>query len=135
MLTYVHCLWKEKNLYFLVVFFSYLNISILIAIKMDSSIKLFQIIQKHYQSIGIYGQNRSPINLKNWIFFICVIQLFAFPAIFLTFFATTMFEYGMILYALISITFCTSTYLFSIWQLKNMFEFEEFCEEFIGKRK
>lgn len=106
---------------------------------MNGSVKLFQIIQKNYQSIGIYppepGQNRAPTNSKNWIFLICVAQFSAFSAIYLLFYATSMFEYGMIFYSLISVSFCTSLYLFAIWQMEDMLKFKECCEGFIEKSK
>lgn len=106
---------------------------------MNGSIKLFQFIHKRYQLIGIYpprpNQNHSPINSKIRIFLVCLIQLFVFSTIFLLFYATSMFEYGITLYTLSSLALSMTAYLFPIWQMKNILQFHEFCESFIETSK
>lgn len=113
--------------------------SLLLTVKMAGSIKLFQFLQKCYQTIGIHPSQRNHkpllINCTKWIFVICQTQLLFSTVAFFVFEAESMFEYGFGFFALIAIINGIVIYLILIWQSENIVEFIENCEDFIVESK
>lgn len=108
-------------------------------VNMDGSMKIFQYYQKSLHFIGIYpsqpNEKQSPINLKNKILLIACLQTVLTTAAFIIFDATSMFDFGMAFFALISISECEFSVLILIWQSDNTFQFFTTCEKFIEKSK
>lgn len=108
-------------------------------VAMASSIQLFRFVQKCHQIVGIYpshpNQRRCSINPRNTIFLIASIQYAITTIAFFAFEANSMFDYGFGFFLLICILNITVNYLTFIWQLENMLDFIEMCEEFIEKSK
>lgn len=104
------------------------------------SIKLFQFMQKHYRAIGIQPHELNQIdhsffNTKNWILFICLIQLIITILAFLLFKARSMFELGLSVCFLLGLSAAGIFYIIYIWQIDNISKFIENCEKFIERSK
>lgn len=104
------------------------------------SIKLFQFIQKYYRAIGIHKPesnqvDRQSFNSINWFFFLNVIPMLIATTAFFLYKAESMFEYGLSVYYVFSLTFGEIFYVLPIWQTENLSKFIENCERFIEKSK
>lgn len=98
-------------------------------------IGLFKFIQKAYQEIGISpsdaNQNRKFINSKKWFIPFGLVQFFISSAAYLMIKANSMIEYGMAFYSCMTVLFYFTIYLISFWQMKNLLNYIESCEQFI----
>lgn len=104
------------------------------------SIKLFQFMQKHYRAIGIQPHELNQIdhsffNTKNWILFICLIQLVVPTLAFVLFKVTSMLDFGLSMCFLLGLSVCGVYYIIYIWQIDNISKFIENCELFIKQSK
>lgn len=115
------------------------SLSSVLIVTMAGSIKLFQFIQKTYQTIGIspskLNSKKCSINPKNTAFLIFLTQYTLTTVGFLMFDAYSMFDFGFAFFNLLSIINPTVIYLLFIWKLENTLNFIEKCEIFIAKSK
>lgn len=95
-------------------------------------IKLFQFIQRTYQTFGIYplqsNQNGSAINLRKFGFLFNLVQFFLSTTAYLLIEANSLNKYGMGFYT--SITIAVFSFF---WKMKNISNYIENCERFIEK--
>lgn len=100
-------------------------------------IKLFQFNRKYCQAAGIVlpNQNHFTFNSINLVVVICLVQLGLASVAFLLYDAQSMQEYGATFYGLSCIIEGFLAYFITIWKIKEIFEFTENCETFIGKSK
>lgn len=75
------------------------------------------------------------INRKNVMFFICEAQLVAALMTFMLFKAESIFEYGFPSVVILDIILGVAVYINFLLEVKNVSNFIENCETFIGKRK
>lgn len=105
-----------------------------------SSIKLFQFVRKFDQIFGHpcqlnqKKQCSSNSSAKTIFVISCAQYMFATFA-FLVFEAETMFDYGFVFFALVTIANSFAVYLIFVWQSENTLILIENCERFIGKSK
>lgn len=111
------------------------GISFILYVKMVSSIKLFQFIQKYNRTLGINSPKSNKTCLKNLIFVFCEVQFGAALIAFMSIEANSMLEYGITCFPFSCAMVGVIVYLISIWQIKNCSKLIENCERFIEKRK
>lgn len=87
-------------------------------------IKLFTIIQKLYQIIGVTNKN----GIRTYFFLFCFAQFSFSSAAHLLFEASSLTEYGLVFY--VSIT--TAIYAL-FWQMENTVDYIDNVEKFIQK--
>ena len=106
-------------------------ISLLSITTMDSSLKLFQLVQKFYQTMGIYPS--LTLNWKNLIFLLAMIlQLIGLFAFFL-FESTIISERGMVFFGITTNFYSLSDYSITLWRIPEILKLIELCEKFIEK--
>lgn len=115
------------------------SISYFTTVIMASSIKLFYSLQKFLRIIGICPpqstQNTDSLNLTNKFLIISFVLIIFTTLGFISFAATSLFDYGFAFYILIAIISASVIYLLLIRQFEETFDFIENCEQFIEKRK
>lgn len=104
----------------------------------DDKIKLFKFTQKLYRNIGILPPKSnprisSPINLKNFLFLLCLTQFFTSTVAYLWFDVHSMTQYGVTFYSCTSIAFAITLYVILLWQMENILKYIQNCERFIEK--
>lgn len=109
-------------------------------IKMAGSIKIFQFIQKYYQTVGIFPSKShriesSSINVKNVVFFIGILPYIVSLSAFLAFQVNSMLDVGISVFILISMVSTVFFYIIPTGQMKNTLMFVANCERFIEQRK
>lgn len=100
------------------------------------TVKLFKFIRKTFQFIGFHAlaSNQSHrINSKIWINIFCLAQFLFSTTAFLLFDANSMMEYGMEFFTCITLIATMILYLTLVWQMGNILNYIENCEQFIGK--
>lgn len=106
---------------------------------MEGSIKLFQLVQKIHQIIGLgprqlYGNRRSITVRRTIILFGNAVYILPTIA-YLLFEAELMFDYGMASFVCASGSNSTVVYLLFIWRFELFSKFIESCEKFISTSK
>lgn len=103
-------------------------------------IKLFRFVQKVYQNIGIFPlksnqsrRRRFSINLRKWLLIFCHAQLFITSAAYLLLEANSNIEYGMTFFICSTVALSMFVYSILVWQMRNILNFIENCEQFMGK--
>lgn len=139
--VFLYCYWnKKQSLSIKAERDDQSGISLLPIINMAAdSIKLFQFLEKYCQTFRVYplqpNQKRYHINSLNWIIILCLNQFFISLATFFFFEATSMFEYGLTFFVCLCIL-SSDIHCFSAFgQAKDISNFVENWEKFIGKSK
>ena len=101
------------------------------------SIKLFQFTQKYCQTFGICppqpNQNRYNLNLASWCILFFLNQAFMSIVAFLLFEADSMNEFGIKIFACLTILASDIYSLVAYWQVEIIPKFVENWEKFIEK--
>lgn len=96
-------------------------------------IKLFQLVQKFYQTMGINSSN--ALNWRN-LFFSLTILLHFFGLIgFFLFKSTSISEYGSCFFGCIADLYALIDFKLTQWRMPQIFKLIGMCESFIEKSK
>lgn len=101
------------------------------------SVKLLLFIRKYYGAIGIRSlrssRNRSTLNWKNLILFVCYVQGIISKGAFLVFEANSVSDLGMAVFFWSAMFLGLGLYLIPMWEMENITKFIESSEAFIEK--
>lgn len=101
------------------------------------SVKLLLFIRKYYGAIGIRSlrssRNRSTLNWKNVILFVCYVQGIISKGAFLVFEANSVSDLGMAVFFWSAMFLGLGLYLIPMWEMENITKFIESSEAFIEK--
>lgn len=100
---------------------------------MDGSVKLFQLVQKFYQTIGIHPSRR--LNWRILIISFTIIAEFFGVLGFFIFRATSITEYGTIFFAITSSLYAFAELHLNLWRIPEILQLIELCEIFIANSK
>lgn len=105
---------------------------------MASSPKLFQFVQKFYQTMGIFSSQPSQLiwlNVKKIFFLFFITASFISISSFFLFKASTISEYGSSFSGALSDLYALLDLLITIWQMPNILKLIRMFEIFIEKSK
>lgn len=100
--------------------------------------KLFQSVQRFWQIMGINSPHPNQIHLfnaKSLFFILSLIMVCISTVAFLVLRAEAMLEYGICVYGSLSDLTLLADILITIWQIPNIFQMIEMCEQFIELSK
>lgn len=98
---------------------------------MDGSVKLFRLVQKYYQTMGIYPS--QTINWRNVIFLFAIFAQFMAISGFFLLQATSIPEYGSSFMGISSSLYSIVTFLLTLWRIPEILKLIQLCENFIEK--
>lgn len=108
------------------------------AVAMAGSIKLFQIVQKTYQILGIHPPEANKtfaFNSRNLFFIFCYTQACVTMGGYFLFRAELMLEYVSTLFMTLSALFVLINYLLVMWRIGNILELIAKLDKFIEQSK
>lgn len=103
---------------------------------MAGKIKLFESVQKHNRSMGVYLHSNNDnfersLNVKNIIFVSVFIQMIFCMVAYVIYEAKTVFEYGGCFFGEATAVTTVSYYLIQVWQIRNIMQLIEKFEDMI----
>lgn len=101
--------------------------------------KLFQLVQKYLNRIGIHwhrsDQQHSPINWIRIVYFTAYAQSIISSVGFMLYEAETAVEYGFAFYVFATACVAAAAVFVAIWKIENIINTIQSFENFIEKRK
>lgn len=102
---------------------------------MARPLKLFRIVQKSYQMIGIFPRQPNqiyPLNSTNVLYLYTMVQFIIVSSVYFLFKAERLDEFGLSFYVTLTATSILFYYVTNIHQIGNILKLIEKFEEFIG---
>lgn len=106
----------------------------------DNPIKLFQSVQKFYQTMGILPIKSSSLSTSEWnskflFFLLSMTLLLGSVTSFLLLEVTNMKDFGMAFYGTVTDLNIVIDFVITVWQMPTIFKLIRFCENFIEHSK